>query len=59
MLTARSAFVVQIEAEPDLVPESAEKPLAGRVEHVISGQSLVFDSAQTLLEFLRSQSLGR
>lgn len=48
MLTARSAFIVQVDDE-------AADRLEGRVEHVLSGLSIDFASPQALLDFLKSQ----
>jgi len=47
-MTARGAFVVQVSDEADL----NEGRLDGRVEHVLSGQSAHFDSAEDLVRFI-------
>jgi hypothetical protein len=48
-LPPERAFVVQLEAETDL---SAEE-VGGRVEHVVSGRAVRFQSLAQLLAFLR------
>jgi hypothetical protein len=47
-LSVHWAFVVQFQS--DTVVEQGH--LAGRVEHVISGQATTFQSLETLLEFM-------
>ena len=47
-LSVTRAFVVQFRT--DTVVEQG--PLAGRVEHVISGQATDFESLETLLAFI-------
>ena len=48
-LSPDHAFVVQFRTETDI--EAGH--LAGRVEHVVTGQSASFDSLETLLDFMR------
>jgi len=47
MLTARSAFVVQVDDAAD-----GTGRLDGRVEHLMSGRAATFDSAAALLAFI-------
>jgi hypothetical protein len=47
-LPAQRAFLVQVHAEADVTQGS----LAGRVEHVVSGQATHFASLEELLAFL-------
>ncbi|MBC8166345.1 MAG: hypothetical protein H7Y20_10785 [Bryobacteraceae bacterium] len=47
--TVRSAFVVQINGL-----QKSEASLAGRVEHISTGQVLEFTSEQKLIEFMRA-----
>lgn len=47
-LPSRRAFLVQVHAEADV----AQGRLAGRVEHVTSGQATHFASPQELLAFI-------
>ena len=47
-LPARRAFLVQVHAET----EAAQGRLAGRVEHVMSGQAIHFASSEELLAFM-------
>jgi hypothetical protein len=54
----RRAFVVQLSAAED-----SSKPTRGRVEHVVSGRSVRFESLEALAEFfgavLASEPAGR
>ncbi len=45
---AERAFVVQLYAEADV----ARGRMAGRVEHVVSGQAMHFDRLEDLLAFI-------
>jgi hypothetical protein len=47
-LPAQRAFLVQVHAETEL----AQGRLAGRVEHVVSGQAIHFASPEELLVFM-------
>ena len=47
-LPAQRAFLVQVHAEADV----AQTRLAGRVEHVVSGQATRFASPEELLAFM-------
>jgi hypothetical protein len=47
-LPAQRAFLVQVHAEADV----AQGRLAGRVEHVVSGQAIHFASPEELLAFI-------
>ena len=47
-LSVHHAFVVHFRTNTDL----AHGQIAGRVEHVVSGQSVHFDSLEDLLAFL-------
>lgn len=47
-LSVHRAFVVQFDAHTDV----ARGRLAGRVEHVVSGQATQFHSLETLLAFM-------
>jgi len=47
-LVRRRAFIVQFRAETDL----AQAHCSGRVEHVVSGQAMHFQSLEELLAFL-------
>ena len=47
-LPAQRAFLVQVHAEADV----AQGRLAGRVEHVVSGQATHFASPEELLAFM-------
>lgn len=47
-LQPEHAFVVQLRVGPS----SDRRPLRGRVEHVVSGETLHFASAAELIEFL-------
>ena len=47
-LSVTRAFVVQLRAETAVEQGS----LAGRVEHVVSGQATAFQSLETLLAFI-------
>ena len=47
-LPAQRAFLVQVHAEADV----AQARLAGRVEHVVSGQATHFASPEELLAFM-------
>ena len=47
-LSVTRAFVVQFRADTAIEPEH----LAGRVEHVVSGQATDFQSLETLLVFM-------
>jgi hypothetical protein len=47
-LPADRAFVVQLYAEADV----ARGRLAGRIEHVVSGQAMHFDGLEDLLAFI-------
>ena len=47
-LPAQRAFLVQVHAEADV----AQTRLAGRVEHVVSGQATHFASPEELLAFM-------
>ncbi len=46
-LTPRHAFVVQFRAETDI----AAGHLAGRAEHIVTGQAASFESLEILLAF--------
>ena len=47
-LSVHWAFVVHLRTNSDV----ARGPIAGRVEHVVSGQSTHFDSLEELLAFM-------
>ena len=47
-LSVHSAFVVHFRTNSDVL----HGPIAGRVEHVVSGQSIHFDSLEELLAFI-------
>ena len=47
-VSVHRAFVVQCQADPEV----AHGHLAGRVEHVVSGQAVAFQSWETLLAFI-------
>jgi hypothetical protein len=47
-LPTQRAFLVQVHAEADV----AQGRLAGRVEHVVSGQAIHFASPEELLAFM-------
>ena len=47
-LSVHWAFVVHLRTNSDVF----HGPIAGRVEHVVSGQSIHFDSLEELLAFL-------
>ena len=47
-LSVTRAFVVQFRADTAV----EQGPLAGRVEHVASGQAIDFESLETLLAFI-------
>lgn len=47
-LPAQRAFLVQVHAETDV----GQGRLAGRVEHVVSGQAIHFASPEELLVFM-------
>jgi hypothetical protein len=47
-LSVTRAFVVQLRADTAI----EQGPLAGRVEHVVSGQATDFESLETLLAFM-------
>ena len=47
-LSVTRAFVVQFRADTAI----EQGPLAGRVEHVVSGQATDFQSLETLLAFI-------
>jgi hypothetical protein len=47
-LPAERAFVVQLSADADV----AQGRIAGRVEHVVSGQATHFDRLEDLLAFI-------
>ena len=47
-LSVRWAFVVHLRTNTDV----AREQIAGRVEHVVSGQSAHFDSLEQLLAFI-------
>ena len=47
-LPAQRAFLVQVHAEAEV----AQGRLAGRVEHVVSGQATHFTSLEALLAFM-------
>ena len=47
-LPAQRAFLVQVHAETEAAPGR----LAGRVEHVVSGQAIHFASPEELLAFM-------
>jgi hypothetical protein len=47
-LTVRRAFVVHFRTSSNVT----HGPIAGRVEHVVSGQSTHFDSLEELLAFM-------
>jgi hypothetical protein len=47
-LPAQNAFLVQVHAEAEV----AQRRLAGRVEHVVSGQATHFASVEELLAFM-------
>lgn len=51
MPAARYSFVVEL--------EPADHPFVGRIEHILSGQSLEFDSADAMLAFIERALLGR
>ena len=48
-LSPRHAFVVQFRAETDI---DAGR-LAGRVEHIVTGQATLFETEETLLAFIK------
>ena len=47
-LSVHWAFVVHLRTNSDVL----HGPIAGRVEHVVSGQSIHFDSLEELLAFI-------
>ena len=47
-LSVHRAFVVQFDTHTDV----ERGRLTGRVEHVVSGQAMLFDSLETLLAFI-------
>ncbi|MEW6268822.1 MAG: hypothetical protein AB1689_05940 [Thermodesulfobacteriota bacterium] len=52
MLPTDRAFVVQLSAEAD----PGTRRLSGRVEHVVSGESVRFESLEQLLAFIAGMS---
>jgi hypothetical protein len=48
LLSVARAFVVQFDSHTDV----ARGQLAGRIEHVVSGQAALFHSLETLLAFV-------
>ena len=54
LLPARRAFVVQISVEADVT----QGHWVGRVEHVVSGQALHFQTLNDLLEFMAQMLTG-
>lgn len=49
-LSVQRAFVVQFRSDTDL----EHGPVAGRIEHVVSGQAAHFASVAEIVEFLRA-----
>lgn len=54
-LPPEGAFVVQVRTDPSV----ASQPLAGRVEHIVSGQARRFESAAELLAFMEEVLRGQ